>query len=364
MKAALLTRFGAPFEVVDDVEIDSPREGEVLVKISHCGVCHSDYTIWEGKAPDYPLPALLGHEAAGVIAELGPGVTEREVGQAVILTMRAPCGQCYQCTRGNPVLCEKAQATASRGPRVTWRGKPVMRGFNLGAFAEYVLVDVNGSVPIAQDTPLDVAAVVGCAVQTGVGAVTNIAKLQPGESVLIIGAGSVGMSVVQGAVLGRASIIAVVDPLAQRREQALSLGATHVFDSASGDVADEIKRLTAGRGADHAFDLVSIANTVELALAATRPAARIVLIGVPGAGGTAVLPTSAFVMAQKQMFGCILGNCHPQRDLPRFLELFAQGRLPIDKLITAHRPLFEINAAFEDMAAGRGLRTLLDIQAN
>lgn len=362
MKAAILSKFKGTFEIFDDVEIDDPGPGEVLVNVSYCGVCHSDYAVWEvGAESNYPLPAILGHEAAGVITAVGPGVTDRQVGQKVIMSMKSPCGSCFQCTRGNFSACEKIPAPARLGPRVRRKGQPITRGFGLGAFAEYVLVDVNGAIPIRDTDPLDVAAVVGCAVQTGVGAVQNVADVAAGDSIVVIGAGSVGVSVVQGARLANAGMIAVVDPNPGRREQALALGATHAFDSSSPTVAEEIVKLTCGRGADFAFDLVSLGSTVNLALAVIRPAGRVVLIGVPGDSGIAQIPTSPMVMTQKQIVGCMLGNCHPQRDLPNFMTLWSQGKLEIDKLITARRPLDQINEAFADLGAGRGLRTVLTI---
>lgn len=362
MKAAILTQFKGRFEVVDDAEIDDPGVGEVLVRVRHCGVCHSDYAAWEfGAQAGYLLPAILGHEAAGVIVKVGSGVTDRTVGQHVILSMKSPCGNCFQCTRGNFMVCEKPPGTDRRGSRVRWKGRPLMRGFGVGAFAEYVLADVNGAIPIDEADPLDVAAVVGCAVQTGVGAVRNIANVSAGDSVVVIGAGSVGISVVQGARLAGAALIAIVDPKSDRREQALALGATHAFDSVSSTIAQDVIALTGGRGADCAFDLMSLGSTVELALASIRPAGRLVLIGVPGAAGVAQLSTSPLVMSQKQIVGCMLGNCHPQRDLPLFMELWSQGKLEIDRLITARRPLDQINEAFADLSSGIGLRTVLTI---
>lgn len=361
MRAAILTSFGSKFEIVDDVELDEPQEGEVVVRITHCGVCHSDQSVWEGLNAHYPLPAILGHEAAGIISAVGPGVVDRSVGQHVILTMRAPCGICFQCSAGNPVLCETPPATASRGPRAFWQGKPVHRGFNLGAFAEFALVDVGGTVPIDAESSMEMAAVVGCAVQTGMGAVRNVARVTPGSHLLVIGAGSVGISVVLAGRLAGAASIAVVDPNEGRRAQALALGASHAFDSADPEVDAAIRALSGGRGVDYVFDLVSVDTTFQLALKASRPGAEIILIGVPGGTVGATLPTGAFVVTQKAIKGCMLGNCHPQRDLPHFLELGESGSLAINRLITARRPLVEINEAFEDLVAGRGLRTIIGL---
>lgn len=359
MRAAVLTRFGGPFELVDDVEIDDPGPGEVLVKITHCGVCHSDLTVFEGGEPTYPLPVILGHEAAGVVEKLGPDVKTRAIGQSVVLSMRAPCGQCYQCARGAPVLCEQGQSLSPPPPRAFWRGAPIVRGFGLGAFADFALARVEGAVPISADTPPSIAAVVGCAVQTGVGAVQNIAKMPPGASCVIIGAGTVGVCVVQGAALAGASSIIVVDPNEARRQSALALGATLAFDPGEPNLIDRIRAATGMRGADYAFDLVCTAETPELAIAAIRPGGHAILIGVKSNHTRSSLLTTPIVMQQKHISGCLLGNCHPQRDFPVFLELWRAGRLAIDKLVTAVRPLAEIDEAMADLQAGRGLRTVL-----
>lgn len=359
MRAAILTQTGGPFVIADDVEIDDPQAGEVRVRISHCGVCHSDLTVFKGPS-SYPLPAILGHEATGTIEAVGPGV-DRKIGERVVLSMRSPCGHCYQCTRGMPVLCERASPTSSREPRVVWRGTPVFRGFRLGAFADLVLVETEGAVAIKDDVPPSVAAVVGCAVQTGVGAVVNIAGMAANASTLVIGAGTVGLCVVQGAVLAGATTIVVLDPNPGRREQALAMGATLALDPAAADVVGHIRRVTGGRGVDHAFDLVCTADTPLLAMEALRPGGQAVLIGVHSAGNRAPVLTTPIVMQQKSMTGCMLGNCHPQRDFPKFLDLWRAGRLAIDRLITQERPLVEIDAAMADLAEGRGLRTVLKI---
>ena len=242
-----------------------------------------------------------------------------------------------------------------------WRGSPVFRGFRLGAFAEYALVEAEGAVPMSDTVAPEVAAVVGCAVQTGVGAVSHIAKVVAGECVLVIGAGTVGMCVVQGAMLHGATTIVVLDPNESRRQQALKLGATHAFDPATADLVAQVRALAGGRGVDHAFDLVCTASTPQLAMDALRPGGHLVLIGVQANDVRAPILTTPMILQQKRMSGCMLGNCHPQRDFPHFLHLWQAGRLSIDRLITAQRPLAEIDRAFADLEAGIGLRTVLSL---
>lgn len=360
MKAAILTGFKRPFEIADDVEIDSPAAGELLVGVTHCGVCHSDLTVVAGADPNYPLPVILGHEAAGVVASVGGGVTTLAEGQPVVLSMRAPCGGCHYCTRGLPVLCETT-AAGRLATRVRWRGAPVTRGFGIGAFAEYVLVDAAAAVPLGAATPRDVASIIGCAVQTGVGAVTNLTSMSPGASALVIGAGTVGICVILGAKLTGAVTIIAIDPNPARREQALALGASHTFDSAAPNLVEQVKALTAGRGVDFAFDVVGRAETPELAIACLSAGGHAVVIGVTSLATKFSVPAASFAMQQKTVSGCMLGNCHPQRDFPRFVSLWQNGRLALDRLVTAVRPLAEIDAAMADLAAGLGLRTVLAI---
>src|SRR3954470_8310588 len=234
MRAAILDAPGASLQVYDDVEAEEPRAGEVAVRVSHCGVCHSDLHLVDGGMPPM-TPLVLGHEAAGVIEAVGPGVTQLAVGDHVVLTPCPPCGHCYWCVRGQWSLCANSDAMITNahpdgGTRLSRNGSVVHRGVGMAAFAEIVIIQETGAVKVPDDVPLDVACVVGCAVQTGVGAVLNTAKVSEGDTVLIMGAGGVGLSIVQGAVLAGAGRILVSDPVAERRERARALGATDVVD--------------------------------------------------------------------------------------------------------------------------------------
>ena len=256
MRAAVLMEGQHPLAVVDDIEVSAPAAGQVLVNVTHCGICHSDLTIIETGIG--PLPMVLGHEAAGVVEAVGPGVTSLVPGDHVVLVAIAPCGRCYWCVRGKTSVCEKAMSfmagTLPDGSTALSRGgQPVYRGLGVGGFAEQVLTTESGVVRIDPDVPLDLASVIGCAIQTGVGAVLNTAGVEEGATVLVMGLGGVGMAVVQGARLAGASRIIASDPLVDRRTSALSFGATDVYDPADGDLAGFCLELT-GVGVDYAFD--------------------------------------------------------------------------------------------------------------
>jgi len=361
MRAAVFTEPGRPLDIVEGIEIDDPRPGEVLVRIRHCGVCHSDLSIIDGVLP-YPVPAILGHEASGTIAALGSGVTGLAEGARVVLSMRPPCGHCYWCVRNEPVLCvETAGPPGSGEPRAWHAGKPVTRGFRLGAFAEYALVEASGVAQVPDAVPLDAAAVVGCAIQTGIGSVTNVAKAEPGATAAVIGLGGVGLAVIQGLALSGAATIIGIDPVGERRNRAIGLGATLAFDSADADLAQRVLAATGRIGCDYVFDTVSSTQTTRVASAMARAGGKVVLIGVTGEAQPLGLSSMDLVMRQKSVVGSFLGNCHSQRDLPRYLALCSTGRLDLKALVTATRPLSEINIAMSELRAGKGVRTVLSI---
>lgn len=361
MRSALFVAPGHPLQIVDDVEIDEPRHSEVLVRIQHCGVCHSDLSIIDGAIP-YPTPAILGHEASGTVAELGPGVANLSVGDRVVVTMRPPCGHCYWCVRNEPVLCARTAAPPGGGEiRAHHRGVPVTRGFRLGAFSEFVLVEASGAVSVPEGIPLDVAAVMGCAIQTGIGSVTNIAQVEAGATAVVLGLGGVGLAVVQGLVLAGASTVVGIDPVESRRRKAESLGATLTLDGRAADTQDRAAALTRGIGFDHAFDTVSTTDTTSAAVAMLRRGGGLVLIGVSGSPQPLGVTAMELVMRQKSVRGSFLGNCHAQRDLPRYFDLCSTKRLDLAALITDRRPLSQINEAFADLRNGVGVRTVLEI---
>jgi S-(hydroxymethyl)glutathione dehydrogenase/alcohol dehydrogenase len=366
MRAALLTAPGQPLEIVDDVEILAPRVGEVRVAVKHCGLCHSDLSMITGMFPS-PLPVILGHEAAGIVDAVGPGVEHLVVGDRVVLTPCPPCGRCYWCVRNEHALCVNANSITSNtlldGTTGLSRGDDIVyRGVGLGGFAEFVLTPSTGAIKIPDEVPLDVACVVGCAVQTGVGAALNTADVGEGDTVLIMGLGGVGLSIVQGAHLAGASKIIVSDPIAARRDCAKQFGATHLLDpEQTPDLPAKILELTEV-GVDFAFEAAGVGKLVETGIASTRNGGTIVMVGAPPiTDGVTLAPAAVFVIQQKKLTGCVLGSCNSLRDVPRLIDLYRSGRLDLDRLITKRRPLTEINDAVADMEAGRGIRTVLNI---
>ena len=363
MKAALLTMPGTPLEIATDVDIAPPRAGEVRVAVKHCGLCHSDVHIIEGKMPA-PLPVILGHEAAGVVDAVGPGVDQLAVGDHVVLTAIPSCGRCYWCVRGEHSMCVNLNAlqTAAFPDGTTGlsrRGETVYRGLGLAGFAEYMVTAASGAAKIPADMPLDLACVLGCAVQTGVGAVLNTAKVEEGATVLVIGLGGIGISVVQGARIAGASRIIVSDPVAERRTAAVRFGATDLLDPEKDDLMTACMDLT-GVGVDYAFETAGRASLVQACVAATRPGGTTVCIGVAPFEDILTLgPAVLFTASEKKLLGCMLGSSNALRDLPRFAALWKAGRLDLEGMITVRRPLSEINEAIADLQASRGIRTAL-----
>jgi Zn-dependent alcohol dehydrogenase len=364
MRAAIMTAVGAGL-VVDEVELEGPRAGEVCVEIRHCGVCHSDLHYLDGSLRT-ELPVILGHEAAGVVADVGPGVVGLSPGDHVVLTMAPSCGRCYWCVREERSLCQRfagmvGGAYPDGSTRLAWRGRPVRRGLVLSAYAERTVVPVEAAVRIPADVPTDLAAIVGCAVQTGVGAVLNTARVPVGASVVVSGLGAVGLSIVQGARIAGATTIVAADPYAGRRDEALRVGATHVVDPRA-DRLDHLARdLTEGRGADFAFDAVGRSDVVETLMKATRNGGTTVMVGIPSMHDVLSVRALVHTSYEKKLVGCYLGSANPHRDFPRILDLWRTGRLDLASMVTARRPLDEIDAAVADLRHGVGVRTVLEM---
>jgi S-(hydroxymethyl)glutathione dehydrogenase/alcohol dehydrogenase len=363
MRAAVLEGVN-DVKVHGDVEIDKPAEGEVLVRVSHCGVCHSDLHFVDGSLP-CTYPAILGHEAGGTVEAIGAGVTGLAEGDKVILTLRPPCGRCYHCVRGEHSICPQysnmAGVLPDGGTRLSHQGRTVNRaGVFLAAFGEQAVVPATGAVKVPEDTPMDIAAVIGCAVQTGVGAVLNTAKVEAGATVMIIGLGGIGISIAQGARIAGAARVFGVDPVVNRRQQAIDhFGVTDVIDPSAGDVTAQIMEATGGIGVDYAFDAVGSNALVETCIASTRAGGTSVMVGVPRIDQFVNLHAILFAMGEKKLQGCFLGSSNPHREFPRLLDLWRADKLDLESMVTARRPLEEIGDAFDDMKAGKGLRTVL-----
>jgi S-(hydroxymethyl)glutathione dehydrogenase/alcohol dehydrogenase len=365
MRAAVLEAPGAPLEIRDDVELAAPGAGQVRVRVAHCGICHSDLSIVRGVFPS-PVPIVLGHEAAGVVEEVGPDVARLASGDRVVLTAVPPCGRCYWCVRGEASLCAdgigiQTNTFPDGTTGLSRKGETIYRGLNLAAFAENVVVSARGAVKIPDDVPLDIACVIGCAVQTGVGAVLNTAQVEEGATVLVMGLGGIGLSVVQGAVLAGAARIIVSDPVPERREAARGFGATDLLDPGSDDVVTRAREITEV-GVDYAFETAGLAPLVEAGLAATRNGGTTVAVGAPPLDqGISITPAALLVISGKTLVGSVLGSVNSLREIPRLVDLWRAGRLDLESLVTAQRPLEEINQAMDDLEASRGIRTVLSL---
>jgi Zn-dependent alcohol dehydrogenase len=367
MRAALLEQAGQPLTVYDDIDIIEPRAGEVRVRVKYCGLCHSDLSIANGTMPLIDLPIILGHEAAGVVESVGLGVSELEVGDHVVLTPAPPCGRCYYCQRNEHSLCVNTMNIMTNSLQdgttgLSRNGEKVMRGVGVGALAEYVITPVNGAVKVDPEVPLDTVCVIGCALQTGVGAVMNTAQVEEGATVLIMGAGGIGISAVQGARLAGASMILVSDPVAERREAALEFGATHTIDPMAEDVAAHCFELTGGIGMDYAFETAGVAALIDVGLNATRNGGKIICVGAPPLEDPINIPSAViFAISGKKLCGCMLGSANSLREIPRLVSLWQAGKLDLEGMITARRPLEEVNEGLADLTAGKGIRTVLEI---
>jgi Zn-dependent alcohol dehydrogenase len=365
MRAAVLEAAGRPIAVRDDVEIEDPGPGQVRVEVSHCGLCHSDLSIADGTFPA-PLPIVLGHEAAGVVDAVGPNVKGLAPGDSVVLTPAPPCGTCYWCVRGEASICVDAigiqtNAFADGTTKLSRGGQIVYRGLNVGALAEYVVIQETGAVKIPAGVPREVVCVIGCAVQTGVGAVLNTADVEEGATVLVLGLGGVGLSVVQGARVAGAARIIVSDPVAARREAAAAFGATDLLDPTRDDVVARVREI-AEVGVDYAFETAGQAKLVEAGIAAARNGGTIVCVGAPPVDqNITIAPAVLLTVSEKKLVGSLLGSGNSLREIPRLVALWRAGRLDLEGLITARRPLAEINEAMDDLRASRGIRTVLEI---
>jgi Zn-dependent alcohol dehydrogenase len=366
MTAAVFEAVGHPLKL-EELVIRDPRPGEVLVKVAHCGVCHSDLSVFNGTFPQ-PVPIVVGHEAAGVVEAVGDGVRSVAAGDKVVLMPAPSCGRCYFCVRNQPTLCSEYlpsmyMSTMPDGSTTLQRGDEVVyRGLGTAAFAEYALMPERGIVKVAPDVDLSVACVIGCGVQTGVGAVLNTARVEEGATVAVFGAGGIGISIAQGAVIAGASTIVVIEPDADRRKGALGFGATDVLDPASDDIAGALGALTDGIGIDYVFDAVGQAKIVEQSIALARPGGTIVCVGAPSLDqNLAINAYVGFAASEKRLLGCLLGTSNAAHDIPRLIALWQAGRLNLDAMVTARFPFAEITKAVDTATALRGLRTVVDI---
>lgn len=362
MKAAICTEYGKPLDI-GDVDLAPPQAHEVQVQIKATGVCHSDLSVQKGNLP-FPVPCVLGHEAAGVVEAVGDGVTNVEPGDHVVVMWTPMCGDCYFCRRGQTHLCEAGQAIGlmeDGTSRLSRNGEMLFHGVNAATFAESVVLRDNSVVKIPEDVPFEIAAVVGCGVLTGVGAAIHTADVQPGEATVVLGCGGVGINVIQGAKLAGAHPIIAIDAKAPKLEMAQRFGATHTIDASGSDPATEVQALTEGRGADVAFEVVGNTGLQRQVFDMTRRGGKTVLVGVAPLTDEVSLPAAFFTLQERHVHGCYYGACDPKRDVVRFLELWKGGKLDLDGLISQKMALDDVNQAFEDMEEGKVIRTVLTL---
>jgi len=365
MRAAVLHNLNEPLDVTD-VEIDEPHAGEVRVRMQASSVCHSDLSVIEGVIP-FMMPMVAGHEGAGIVEAVGPGVSRVKEGDHVIVSWVATCEKCFFCLRGQPQLCQSGLAAFGNMDDGTSRmrigGETIYHGLNAATFAESTVLRETAVVAIPQEIPFEIAALVGCGVTTGIGAAIHTAKVEPGERVVVIGCGGVGLSIIQGARVAGASIIIAVDPLETRRKAAIEFGATDALEAGDGAV-DAVKALTDGHGADAAFEAVGRVPLQSQAYDMTRAGGRTILVGLPGMDAELSVNTFFMIVGEKQVHGSFYGSARPARDFPMILELNRQGRIDLQKLVTSTLPLQRINEAFDAMRAGEQLRTVIMLGAD
>jgi Zn-dependent alcohol dehydrogenase len=370
IKAAVLEKMGAatPYEkskplAIQEVELDPPGHGEVLVKMAAAGLCHSDLSVIDGNRPR-PTPMVLGHEAAGVVQEVGTGVDDLVVGDHVVMVFVPSCGHCLPCAEGRPALCEPGAAANGAGTllsgarRLHRNGGDVHHHLGVSAFAEYATVSRRSLIKIDRELPFDEAALFGCAVLTGVGAVINTARVSAGASVAVIGLGGVGLSSLLGAVAVGARRVVAVDLSDDKLGLARQLGATDTFNAGSANAAEEIRAATGG-GVEFAFEMAGSVRAMDLAYKITRRGGTTVTAGLPPPNHTFALPQVNLVAEERTVKGSYIGTCVPSRDLPRYIELYRRGKLPVDRLMSGRLKLDEVNVGFDRLHEGKAVRQVI-----
>jgi S-(hydroxymethyl)glutathione dehydrogenase / alcohol dehydrogenase len=357
VKAAVCREFGKPL-LVEQIELDPPRAGEVKVRIAACAICHSDLLAMDG-AWGGSLPAVFGHEAAGVVEEVGPGVTRLMSGDHVVVTLIRSCGACPFCARGEPQLCEARFPLDARSPMRAEDGSPVRQGLRTGAFAERVVVDASQAVAIPAEVPLDSAALLACGVITGLGAVVNTARVPPGSHVATIGTGGVGLNCLQGAALCGARTNIAIDVSDRKLGAAGTFGATHTINPTREDAREAVRAATGGRGADYVFVAAGSAAVIEQGVGLLRRGGTLVVVGMTAEGVKVRFEALDIADHALRMIGSKMGSARPQADVPLLVDWYLGGRLKLDELISARYPLERINEAIESVRSGAALRNVI-----
>lgn len=371
IRAAVLDRMGAeapyakskPLRIAE-VELDPPGRGEVLVKIAAAGLCHSDLSVINGDRPR-PMPMALGHESAGIVESVGEDVPDLVPGDHVVMVFMPSCGHCMPCAEGRPALCEPGAVANGAGTllsgarRLHCDGVVVNHHLGVSGFAEYAVVSRRSVVKIDKDLPLDEAALFGCAVLTGVGAVINTAGMRPGQTAAVIGLGGVGLSSVLGAIACGARQIVAIDLSDDKLGLARQMGATHTVNARDADAAEQVRDITGG-GVDFAFEMAGAVRAMELAYKITRRGGMTVTAGLPPPGAALALPLVQLVAEERTVKGSYIGTCVPTRDIPRYIALYRAGKLPVDRLMSGKLSLEDINVGFDRLHEGVAVRQVIE----
>lgn len=372
IRAAVLEEIGEPMPYADseplkvqEIELEGPGRGEVLLKIAAAGVCHSDLSTLEG-VRIRPLPMVLGHEASGIVEEVGPEVRDLKKGDHVVAVFLATCGHCEACVTGHPTLCvagnqATAEGTLLSGKRkVSRNGEELNHHSGISSFAEYATVAERSLVKIDPELPLDEAAIFGCAVLTGVGAAVNAADIELGSTVAVIGLGGVGLSALLGVVAAGAERVIAIDTNPSKLESARELGATDTFDATDPDVAEAVKEATGG-GVDVVLELAGVGPALQLAYEIGTRGSQMVTVGLPHPSTELSVSALSLVLEERRIRGSYMGSSVPTRDLRRFIGLYQRGRLPVDKLLTHRMPLDDVNAGMDRLHDGDAIRQILTL---
>ncbi|MEK6246888.1 MAG: zinc-dependent alcohol dehydrogenase family protein [Planctomycetales bacterium] len=347
--------------VLEDLELSGPDEGEVLVQIKAAGLCHSDLSVINGSRPRV-MPLVLGHEAAGIVQEVGPGVVDFQTGDHVVFSYVPVCGRCTCCQSGRAALCERGAVSNTDGSLLSGRrhfsrsnGQQLYHHLGVSAFSQYTVAAQESLVKISSSLPLDKAALFGCAVMTGVGAVVNTADIQAGQSVAVFGMGGVGLSSIMGAKASGAFPIIAIDLLETKLDLARQAGASHTINAGEQDAVEEVKNITGG-GAMATFEAVGSEMVLAQAYAATARGGKTICMGLPHPSKMLSIPAVSLVAEERTIMGSYMGSSVPRRDIPRFIAMYEAGILPVDLLQSSTLIMADINAAFDELAAGKVAR--------
>jgi len=359
VKGAVMYNFNEPLKI-ESVNLKAPRADEIVVKVAASGVCHSDLSVVQAKLP-LPPPVVLGHEGAGVVEEVGKDVADFKPGDHVILSWVEACGKCPFCVAGRVHLCDANLRSAMTGGEGVFEkdGVDIARMAGVGSFAEKTVVRATAAIKIRDDVPLDRACLVGCGVMTGVGAAINTVKIEPGQSVAVFGCGGVGLNVIQGAALRAPAKIIAVDVVDSKLKLARQFGATDVVNGKDGDPCSAISELTGGRGVDYAFEVIGSPAVIVQAFGALGRGGKLVVVGVPAMGTEITLPAIAFPAEERGVIGSLYGSANPHRDMPLLIDLYVQGKLKLDELVSRRIKLEQVNEAFDAMEKGEVARSVI-----